>query len=79
MPNVAERGSRALEATADLTDLLRLAHEALHRLRDEVHGDVVEQADGLSRRIRTLRQEADRLQDRIEHLVRSETATPIRR
>ncbi|MEJ2645420.1 MAG: hypothetical protein P8180_10890 [Gammaproteobacteria bacterium] len=71
MATIAERGSRALEASSDLGDLLRLAHEAVHRLQDEVHGETFEDANGLSRQLQRVRRQAATLQRRVEREVRN--------
>ena len=70
MATIAERGSRALEASSDLSDLLRLAHEALHRLQEEVHGEAFEDANALSHELRRVRRRAASMQSRVEHEVR---------
>ncbi|MGA7801060.1 MAG: hypothetical protein WCC36_09635 [Gammaproteobacteria bacterium] len=77
MATIAEQGSRALEATSDLNDLLRLAHEALHRLQNEVHGDTFDEANGLSQHLQTLRQKATTLEARVQQSVRSTGTGPV--
>ena len=66
MDNIAEQGSRALEAVADLNDLLRLSHEALHRLKQEVHGDTYDSVEVLSLKLHDLRHEAEILNKKID-------------
>jgi len=66
MDNIAEQGSRALEAVADLNDLLRLSHEALHRLKQEVHGDTYDSVEVLSRKLHDFRHEAEMLNKKID-------------
>lgn len=66
MDNIAEQGSRALEAVADLNDLLRLSHEALHRLKQEVHGDTYDSVEILSLKLHDLRHEAEILNKKID-------------
>lgn len=70
MGTVAEESSRALEATSDLKDLLRLAHEAVHRIAKDVHGDTYESADALSLRLHEVRREADALSKKVNTYVR---------
>ena len=66
MDNIAEQGSRALEAVADLNDLLRLSHEALHRLKQEVHGDTYDSVEILSLKLHDMRHEAEMLNTKID-------------
>jgi hypothetical protein len=49
--NAGERTSRALDATADLTELLRLAHSAIERAQREAHGEAYQR---LPLRVRAL-------------------------
>ena len=70
MDTIAEKGSRALDATADLRDLLRLAHESLHRIKQEVHGDSFDDAEILSLKLHDLRYEADNLSKEILKYVK---------
>lgn len=77
MATIAERGSRALEASSDLGDLLRLAHEAVHRLQDEVHGETFEDANGLSRQLQRVRHQAATLQRRVEREVRNASDSTV--
>ena len=70
MDNIAEQGSRALDAAADLKDLLRLAHEALHRIKQDVHGNSYNSAEILSLQLHDLRNEADKLSKEISDYVR---------
>jgi hypothetical protein len=74
MGTVAEEGSRALDATSDLKDLLRLAHEAVHRIAQDVHGTTYESADALSRRLHEVRREADALSAEVNTYVRDNNA-----
>lgn len=69
MENIAEQGSRALDAMADLKDLLRLAHEALHRIKQEVHGSSYDSAEIMSLKLHDLRYEADKLSKEIDGYV----------
>lgn len=66
MDNIAEQGSRVLEAVADLNDLLRLSHEALHRLKQEVHGDTYDSVEILSLKLHDMRHEAEILNKKID-------------
>ena len=66
MNNVAEQGSRTLDAIADLKDLLRLSHEALHRLKQDVHGDTYDSAEILCLKMHDLRHEAEILSKKID-------------
>ena len=70
MENIAEKGSRTLDATADLKDLLRLAHGALHRIQQDVHGSNYDDADVLSLKLHDLRKDADNLSDEIAKYVK---------
>lgn len=76
MENIAEQSSRALEAMADLVDLLRLSHEAVHRIKQDVHGNSYDNAEILSLKLHDLRHEADNLSKEIEGYVKEiETKT----
>lgn len=66
MDNIAEKGSRVLDAMADINDLLRLSHEALHRLKQEVHGSAYDRAEILSLKLHDLRHEAEMLNKKID-------------
>ena len=70
MSTVAEKGSRSLDATADLRDLLRLAHSALHRLQQDVHGSNYDKAEILSYKLHDLRRDADSLSENIAQYVK---------
>lgn len=70
MSTVGEEGSNALDAASDLVELLRLAHEAAHRINQTVHSDTFEYAQGVSLDIHNLRQKADRLRREIEQYVK---------
>jgi hypothetical protein len=70
MDTIATKGSRALDATADLADLLRLAHESLHRIEMEVHGSSYDDAVKLSHEVRNLRSEADNLSKEVFEYVK---------
>lgn len=71
MGNIAEKGSCVLDATADLGDLLRLAHEALHRIKQDVHGDNYNDAELLSLKLHDLHLEADQLSVKINLYVKN--------
>lgn len=66
MNNIAEQGSRTLDTIADLIDLLRLSHEALHRLKQDVHGDTYDTVEILSLKLHDLRHEAEKLNKKID-------------
>ena len=70
MENIAEQGSRTLDATADLKDLLRLAHGALHRIQQDVHGNNYDNAEILSLKLHDLRKDADNLSNEITRYVK---------
>jgi len=70
MSTTAEKGSHSLDATADLKDLLRLAHSALHRLQQDVHGDNYDEAEALSHKLHNLRSDADKLSENIALYVK---------
>jgi hypothetical protein len=81
----AQSGSRALSAASDLDDLLRLAHEAVERVAQEVFGASFEHAELIARELQRLRRSADTLRRGVEeHVAREEGATvqrghPLRR
>ena|GEM_PF-3470943 len=58
MSDLAERGARILNAAADVEDLLRLTHEAVHRIHLEVSNDGFERTRIMSARIHQLREDA---------------------
>ncbi len=70
MENIAEKGSRTLDASADLKDLLRLAHGALHRIQQDVHGRNYDDAEILSLKLHDLRKDADSLSEEIAKYVK---------
>lgn len=70
MENIAEKGSRTLDAAADLKDLLRLAHSALHRIHQDVHGNNYDDAEVLSLKLHDLRKDADDLSHGITEYVK---------
>lgn len=70
MENIAEKGSRTLDASADLKDLLRLAHSALHRIQQDVHGHNYDDAEILSLKLHDLRKDADSLSEEIAKYVK---------
>ena len=51
---------------ADLKDLLHLAHEALHRIQQDVHGKCYDSADIMSLKLHALRHEVDILNKKID-------------
>jgi len=57
MEPISEIGSRALEAAADLKDLLHLAHGALHRIEQDIHGKNYVKAKELTVKLHNLRRE----------------------
>jgi len=76
MSTTAEKGSHSLDATADLKDLLRLAHSALHRLQQDVHGSNYDEIEILSYKLHDLRNDADKLSENIALYVKElETKT----
>jgi len=66
--------ARALDAAAELTDLLRLAHSAVHRVHVEVSGDAHSVAGRLSEQLEYLRRVADVLRHETERLSRQQGA-----
>lgn len=70
MDNIAEQGSRALEAVADLKALLRLSHEALHRIKQEVHGTTFDSVEVMSFKLHDLRHEADDLDKKVNGYIK---------
>jgi len=70
MENIAEKGSRELDAIADLKDLLRLAHGALHRIQQDAHGRTYDEAEVLSYKLHDLRRDADLLSKNIAEYVK---------
>ena len=75
MENIAEQGSRALDAMADLIDLLRLSHEALHRVKQNVHGNSFTSAEIISLKLHDLRNDADKLSKEVEIYVKDSEMT----
>jgi ABC-type phosphate transport system auxiliary subunit len=75
----AESGSRALNAAHDLVELLRLAHSAVERLEQEVHGAAFEHADLIAREIQRLRRSAEKLQADADSFVAREESASISR
>lgn len=51
-----EERNNALDAGCDLVELLRLAHEAAHRINQTVHSDTFEYAQGVFLGIHNLRE-----------------------
>ncbi len=70
MSTIGEEGSGALEAMNDLIDLLRLAHEASHRLNEHVHSELFDHADAIFREIHGLRQRAESLKQGVDQYVK---------
>lgn len=70
MGSVAEKGSRELDAIADLKDLLRLAHGALHRIQHDAHGSNYDEAEVLSLKLHDLRHDAELLSKNIAEYVK---------
>lgn len=70
MENIAEQGSRALSDMADLIDLLRLSHEALQRIENNIHGDSYTSAEKMSCKLHDLRHDADNLSKKVEEYVK---------
>lgn len=62
----AERASRALDATSDLTELLKLAHSAIHRAQADTHGEAYHLALRLSRHMQYMRKVAELLRHEIQ-------------
>ena len=70
MESIAEKGSRSLDATEDLKDLLRLAHGAMHRIQQDAHGNNYDETEVLSLKLHDLRQDADLLSKHIAEYVK---------
>ncbi|WP_126453307.1 hypothetical protein [Sulfuriflexus mobilis] len=70
MSNLAEQGARILEAAADVEDLLRLAHEAVHRIHQDVSDDNFDHAEQISEKIHKIREDARRLNIDLQEYVR---------
>lgn len=64
--------ARALNATADAADLLKLTHRAVHRAQLELDGDAKDVAERLSQQLQYLREVADVLRHEIERIARQE-------
>lgn len=58
--------ARALDASSDLIELLRLAHGAIQRAQAESHGEAYQVACRLSRHMHYLREVAELLRHEIE-------------
>lgn len=71
MSGVTERASRILDAAADIEDLLRLAHEATHRIHQDVHEDSFEHVKNVSEKIHQLRLDARQLHNAMQLYVNS--------
>lgn len=69
MESIAEKGSRELDAIADLKDLLRLAHSALHRIQQDAHGSNYDEAEVLSLKLHDIRHDAELLSKNIAEYV----------
>ncbi len=70
MGTIGEEGSGALDAVSDLVDLLRLAHEAAHRLNERVHSELFEHSDAIVRDIHDLRQRTESLKQEVDQYVK---------
>ena len=70
MNTIGEEGSNILDATSDITDLLRLAQSAVHRLKKEVHGEYFETVDDFSKKLLHLREEAESINNDMTQYVK---------
>ena len=75
----AESGSRALSATNDLVELLRLAAGAAERAAQEVFGATFEHAELISRELHRLRRSAEKLQNDVDAFVSREEGATVAR
>ena len=75
----AQSGSRALSATNDLVEMLRLAQSAAERVAQEVYGASYEHAELIERELQRLRSSADRLQKTVEDYVSREEGVAVER
>jgi hypothetical protein len=66
MPKAPESTVRALDATSDLIELLRLAHGAIQRAQAEANGEAYQVACRLSRHMHYMRKVAELLRHEIE-------------
>ncbi|OFZ72428.1 MAG: hypothetical protein A2W04_09560 [Betaproteobacteria bacterium RBG_16_64_9] len=74
-----DAGRRALDASDDLVDSLRLAHSAVQRIENELYGAVLKDADNVSQSLHRVRQSAEQLRAEVEQFVReahSSTSRP---
>ena len=69
MDSLGEKGSRLLDEAAEVCDLLRLAHSAVHRMQRELHGESYELALELSHQLHRLRDECNRYYDLVNQDV----------
>jgi len=65
----AQSGSRALSATNDLVEMLRLAQSAAERVAQEVYGASYEHAELIERELQRLRRSADTLHGVIKRFL----------
>jgi len=66
MSKAPDSTARALDASSDLIELLRLAHGAIQRAQAESHGEAYQVACRLSRHMHYMRKVAELLQHEIE-------------
>ena len=75
MSSLAEKGVRILDAAADVEDLLRLAHEAVHRIHQDVSNEGFDLVEDMSEKMHHLRAEAKRLNTALQDYVREMEST----
>lgn len=75
----AQSGSRALSASQDLVELLRLAQSAAERAAQEVYGVAFEHAELIERELQRLRRSAEKLAQEVDSYVAREEGATVQR
>lgn len=85
MDSVGEKGSRLLDETAQLCDLLRMAHGTAHRMQQDLHGDIYDKTSEVVTQLHDLRVVCNNLFDEVakevgemesgEYEIRSDAAS----
>jgi len=67
--SVGEKGSRLLDETAHLCDMLRMAHSTAHRMQKELHGQSYDKVSEIAERLHDLRAACNSLFDEVAQEV----------